>query len=438
MMRFLPLLTSPLIVFLVHLDLDTSSSVGASDASSHPSQAIRTRSSPHRSRCRKRSYDAFADRTDSERRHNRGASNTSSLRPPRRKPRTASFQPRAKTGGLSHTIPPLGGPAGAPPLPVLTTKDPHIIERWLSENVPFFGNGDNDSNSSDETSYSILGFDVEQVAKPPWNPDRQSLPDGPSTIQLSTPDSCLIVQLAICGDGSTRHAPDILRQVINNPNIIKVGVGIDDDALECYRWSRESYRSIKRSIEYPKGVSSSMEKQQQQPQQQLWEMTSRFDLGCILPKDNPSRRSGLRDLAQTILGVEMIKNKRLAMSNWAVRHLTMEQISYAARDAWVAAAIMEKLQKDNEQVFGTKALLAKDFMKNQRSVEEMDERAVIRKRAKEELKLIKENEREGKETGVKISSEKEERKEDLYGTLALYRPDPPPTFSEDAFALPFY
>jgi hypothetical protein len=195
---------------------------------------------------------------------------------------------RSKTG-LRHVCPPLDGAVGAPPLPVLTTKDPRTIERWLEENV-----------YSDNNEYKILGFDLESIAKPPWKPDRASLPDGPATLQLSTPTSCIIIQLSRCGDGSAMYAPAILRTIINNPKIIKVGVGIDDDALELYRWSKSSSSGNARD-----------NNNWRHPQQttQFWEMTSRFDIGCILPNTNPSRRSGIRELAQTILGVEINKSK---------------------------------------------------------------------------------------------------------------------------------
>lgn len=201
---------------------------------------------------------------------------------------TVNPSSRSKTG-LRHMCPPLDGAVGAPPLPVLTTKDPRTIERWLEENV-----------YSDDNEYKILGFDQESIAKPPWMPDRASLPDGPATIQLSTPTSCIIIQLSRCGDGSAMYAPAILRTIINNPKIIKVGVGIDDDALELYRWSKNS-----------SSVNVRDNNNSRHPQQtsQLWEMTSRFDIGCILPNTHPSRRSGIRELAQTILGVEINKSK---------------------------------------------------------------------------------------------------------------------------------
>jgi len=291
----------------------------------------------------------------------------------------------------------------------LTTRDPRIIERWLQDNI----------GSDDASEYSILGFDSESIAKPPWlMPERASLPDRPATIQLSTPSSCIIVQLSRCGDGSALHAPEILRNVINNPRIIKVGVGIDDDGLELYRWSKESFDDTQ-------GGRNANDEQMSQ----LWEMTSRFDLGCILPNKNPGRRSGLQLLAKEILGVELIKSKKLSMSNWGKRHLDMEQISYAARDAWVAAAIMEKLQSCNNDVFGAEALMGKEFMTSQRSMDVMDNRARSRKKAKVELKGLLERQKD--EELPKLSSDEEERKQELYNLLDLHRPDQPPTFDED-------
>ena len=200
---------------------------------------------------------------------------------------TANPPSRSKSG-LRHVCPELDGVRGAPPLPVLITKDPRTIERWMEENVYC---GDND--------YATLGFDLESISKPPWKPHRASLPDGPATVQLSTPASCIIIQLSRCGDGSAKYAPIILREIINNPKIIKVGVSIDDDALELYRWSKSSAFDARRNINgyHPQQAS------------QLWEMASRFDIGCILPNKNPSRRSGIRELAQTILGVEITKSK---------------------------------------------------------------------------------------------------------------------------------
>ena len=201
----------------------------------------------------------------------------------RRGKRARNFSPTSKK--LSHTIPSLQGLVGAPSLPVLTTKDPRVIERWLEENVPAY-------SSTDKDTYSVIGFDQESIAKPPWKPERANLPDGPATIQLSTPNSCLIIQLSCCGDGSALHAPAALRDVVNNDRIIKVGVGIDDDALEIYRWSQETGGGKEGS--------------------QLFELRSRFDLGCLLPFKNPSTRAGIKELGETVLGVSLNKSKRIS------------------------------------------------------------------------------------------------------------------------------
>lgn len=313
--------------------------------------------------------------------------------------------------------PPLDGKVGAPALPVVTTNDPRIVQRWLEDN-----------RIGTDDKFSVLGFDTESIAKPPWKPERASLPDGPATLQLATPTSCLIVQLSVCGDGSARHAPDALREVINDPRIIKVGVGIDDDALELYRWSKESANDAT--------ITTSLDGADEGTPQ-LWEMTSRFDLGCIgsVWGASPSRRSGLRELAEKILGVTIHKSKRLSMSNWGKRFLDTEQISYAARDAWVAAAIVERLQQEDKvDVFGTEALIEMEFMANQRSMEEVDERAALRKAAKQEFKLILEK----KKADGKLDTDDRVRKEELQSLLESYRPDQPPTFNDDAFSIQLF
>ncbi|KAL3826318.1 hypothetical protein ACHAXA_003642 [Cyclostephanos tholiformis] len=340
-------------------------------------------------------------------RRTRSPHHASSLRPiGHPKQPQMSFKPKT---GLNNMCPPLDGSIGAPPLPVLTTKDPNIIQRWLEDNVVIDGN-----------EYAMLGFDLESIAKPPWMPERASLPDGPATIQLSTTTSCIIIQLSRCGDGSALYGPEILRQVINNPKIIKVGVGIDDDALELYRWSKSS-------LENAPGRSV---RENQQQSSQLWEMTSRFDIGCILQKN---KRSGIRELAQKILGAEINKSKILSMSNWGTRHLTLDQISYAARDAWVSAAVVERLQMGNNIVFRAKSLMNMDFMKSQRSMDDIDARAKARKAAKLDLKEILEGQM--KKTEGKGADE-EERIRTLHNLLEFYRPEQPPAFDKDILKLP--
>jgi hypothetical protein len=124
------------------------------------------------------------------------------------------------------------------------------------------------------------------------------------------------------------------------------------------------------------------------------------------------------------------------MSNWGVRYLSDEQIAYAARDAWVAAAIIERLQKSNEEVFGNDSLMEMDFMRNQTPLKDMDERVREKKILKDALKALKNEERDG--VGVENKEQHEERKRELYGLIAELKGDQPPTFPEEVFKLPFY
>ena len=120
------------------------------------------------------------------------------------------------------------------------------------------------------------------------------------------------------------------------------------------------------------------------------------------------------------------------MSNWGVRHLSDEQIAYAARDAWVAAAIIERLQNGNEAVFGADSLMEMEFMKDQTLMKDMDERVRKRKMLKDELRALKDKQRDG-------DNEKDrDRKRELYELMAELKADQPPTFPEDVFKLPFY
>ena len=106
--------------------------------------------------------------------------------------------------------------------------------------------------------------------------------------------------------------------------------------------------------------------------------------------------------------------------------MTLEQISYAARDAWVSAAILEQLQKGNSDIFQAGALIEMEFMKTQRGMDVMDVRATLRKAAKVELKEIVERQ---KDDAVEKEDNEEERKLELRGLLDLHRPDQPPTFN---------
>jgi hypothetical protein len=72
-----------------------------------------------------------------------------------------------------------------------------------------------------------------------------------------------------------------------------------------------------------------------------------------------------------------------------------------------------------------------EFMRSQRKMNDLDERAKLRREAKLELKDIIEGEGNNKIKG----KEREERISALQNLMDRYRPDKPPSFSEDILNL---
>ena len=62
-----------------------------------------------------------------------------------------------------------------------------------------------------------------------------------------------------------------------------------------------------------------------------FEQASVLDAGAVV-KPHGVEQTGLRNLAGIFLGFRIPKGKRT--SNWAARHLTEAQVTYAAMDAW--------------------------------------------------------------------------------------------------------
>jgi hypothetical protein len=286
--------------------------------------------------------------------------------------------------------------SGAPPLSVLCTNDPRTVEKWLTDCA----------RASSGGSPLLLGFDTESVAKAGWFPERRNLPDGPACLQLSTLESCLVVQLAQCGDGKARCAPEVLRVAMEDESIVKVGVGIDLDALEMYRWGQDSL-----------GLSSSGKN---------WKMRSRFDLGGVAG-GTANQRSGLRQIVATIANVDLPKSKKIAMSDWGVEELSKRNVAYAARDAWASAIVMHELQKAREDVFGVESIL-QNFIAGERELEDMDQRAVRRKEAKLQLKELQE---EDETSSATLNNNG--KKNELWSIMKEMKPDPGHVFNGEDF-----
>jgi len=116
-----------------------------------------------------------------------------------------------------------------------------------------------------------------------------------------------------------------VKRILEDKNTIKCGVGLDPDFAELYHLLGGC------------------------------EGRNRLDLGGVCSA--PNGTSSLKFLAQTVLNVTLVKSKKLSTSDWAKFPHSRGQIEYAARDAWVAAAVVSELYGRDQDVFSHKKLL---------------------------------------------------------------------------------
>ena len=141
----------------------------------------------------------------------------------------------------------------------------------------------------------ILGFDTET---------RASFERGVlyplSLIQIATMDACYLFQHAILGEQFTQ-----LKTVLEDENILKVGVGLRSDAQALNRqW----------------GIN----------------VAPKLDLNWALAQLGAEKEMGTRQLVATLLGTRFDKPKKITLSNWQHVPLSGAQIDYAAADALAA------------------------------------------------------------------------------------------------------
>lgn len=177
---------------------------------------------------------------------------------------------------------------------------------------------------------------------------------GPAVVQLSVLDAALVLQL-VQGDNVPRQdTTSLLLDVMANPSILLTGVGLDQDILELTRhWG-------------PDVMSTAS-------------VCGRFDMGGIGGK--LGQTVSIKTLAKAVLGVELVKSRKIAISNWGKVPLSIPQIAYAARDAWTAAAVLHELAQRDPSTYSTESLL-KLVGAQELPLLELDQRGVDRKKAK--------------------------------------------------------
>jgi ribonuclease D len=144
----------------------------------------------------------------------------------------------------------------------------------------------------------ILGFDTE--TRPVF---KKGQARHISLLQLASRNRAWIIRVNKTG------IPDSLKEILENPGILKVGVAIKQDIS---------------------GLSA-IKPFKQQGFLDLQPFSEQFGI-----QDN-----SLKKLTANILGFRISKSQRL--SNWDAVTLTQAQLEYAATDAWVCYSIYRKL-----------------------------------------------------------------------------------------------
>ncbi|NLI24947.1 MAG: 3'-5' exonuclease domain-containing protein 2 [Bacteroidales bacterium] len=145
---------------------------------------------------------------------------------------------------------------------------------------------------------SVLGFDTE--TKPSFKKGRRN---KVSLLQLATDKQAWLFRLSRIG------LPRELVAVLENPEIVKIGLALRDDLHSLHAL-------------------------------QPFEPRNMIDLQKIVSQYGITAQ-GLRKLAAIVLGVRISKSQQV--TNWENPVLTESQVLYAATDAWVCYAIWKKL-----------------------------------------------------------------------------------------------
>lgn len=148
----------------------------------------------------------------------------------------------------------------------------------------------------------FVGFDTE--TKPTFK--KEVRPDGPHVIQFATLEDAFIVQV-------NKSAPmEFLRQVIESPEIVKVGFGLKSDRAP-----------LRRKL----GVT----------------LTTTVELAQAVRKLGYRQAVGVKAAVAIVLQRKLPKQKALTTSNWALPKLDHRQLQYAANDAHAALVVFYAL-----------------------------------------------------------------------------------------------
>ncbi|KAI3953137.1 hypothetical protein MKW92_045696 [Papaver armeniacum] len=176
------------------------------------------------------------------------------------------------------------------------TQTASVVDDWMSKLYQDFGSALNNL---------IVGFDVE------WRPNfHKNQENKVSIMQLCVGSRCLIIQLMYLD-----KMPKSLIDFLGNPSFTFVGVGINEDVEKIL-------------CDYELGVGNTLDLRVLAAQK-----LNKIEL----------KKMGLRDLTEAVLGLNMVKPKKVTMSRWDAEYLTYDQVLYACLDVVVAFKMAKHL-----------------------------------------------------------------------------------------------
>jgi ribonuclease D len=149
---------------------------------------------------------------------------------------------------------------------------------------------------------NVWGFDTE--SKPTFRTGEVST--GPHIVQLATCEHAWVFQLHDAGCRS------LAAELLAMPGMVKVGFGLGDD---------------KKRIRAKLGV----------------EPVDVVEINTLFRQLGYRKEMGVKASVATLFGQRFIKSKKASTSNWALPHLSENQIIYAANDAYAAACVFQEL-----------------------------------------------------------------------------------------------
>lgn len=156
--------------------------------------------------------------------------------------------------------------------------------------------------------FPVLGLDCEWVST-------KGRTSAVSLLQMATYSGlCVLVRL-LTFRGDEQPFPPSLVEVLRDPHVLKVGVGCLDDGK---RLTRDYGLSLATTVDLR-------------------------HLALRQRRSSVSNGLSLKSLAADLLNVPLDKSVELRCSDWEADQLTLEQMTYAARDAQISVALFLRL-----------------------------------------------------------------------------------------------